>query len=96
MTTVTIIASITAHDDKIALVKAELLKLIDLTRAEEGCLQYDLHQDNKNPAHFAFYENWTSLEMLNKHLASKHLTDFKTAVNGAIAELTVSEMTKIA
>ncbi len=30
------------------LVKNELLKLIELTRAEEGCINYDLHQDNEN------------------------------------------------
>ncbi|MEM9449380.1 MAG: antibiotic biosynthesis monooxygenase, partial [Cyanobacteria bacterium P01_E01_bin.6] len=23
-----------------------------------GCIQYDLHEDNENPAHFVFYENW--------------------------------------
>ena len=39
------------------------LKLIDITRAEEGCINYDLHQDNENPAHFLFYENWKSREL---------------------------------
>ena len=56
MAKLTIVANITAAANKIDLVKAELGKLIDLTRAEEGCLQYDLHQDNENPAHFMFYE----------------------------------------
>ncbi len=55
MAKLTIVANIKAKADKIDLVKAELLKLIDITRAEEGCLQYDLHQDNENPAHFLFY-----------------------------------------
>ncbi|WP_416383486.1 putative quinol monooxygenase [Psychrobacter sp. 28M-43] len=27
------------------------------------CINYDLHQDNKNPAHFIFYENWASREL---------------------------------
>jgi quinol monooxygenase YgiN len=31
---------------------AELLKLIDITRAEEGCINYDLHQDKENPGSF--------------------------------------------
>ena len=52
MPDLTIVANITAHPDKIDLVKAELIKLIDVTRAEEGCINYDLHQDNENPAHF--------------------------------------------
>ena len=61
MTKLTIVANITAKADQIDLVKAELEKLIDITRAEEGCLQYDLHQDNEKPAHFMFYENWASV-----------------------------------
>jgi len=52
MAKLTIVAHVTAKADKIDLVKAELEKLIDITRAEEGCLQYDLNQDNENPAHF--------------------------------------------
>lgn len=57
MTTLTIVANIIAKSNSVELVKAELLKLIDVTRAEEGCINYELHQDNENPAHFVFYEN---------------------------------------
>ena len=58
MAKLTIVANIKTKKDKVELVKAELMKLIDITRAEEGCITYDLHQDNENPAHFLFYENW--------------------------------------
>ena len=51
MANLTIVANIKANADQIDLVKAELLKLIDITRAEEGYINYDLHQDNDNPAH---------------------------------------------
>ena len=54
MAKLTIVANIKTKADKIDLVKAELLKLIDITRTEEGCINYDLHQDNENPAHFMF------------------------------------------
>lgn len=49
MAKLTIVANIIAKADQVELVKAELLKLIDVTRAEEGCINYDLHQDNENP-----------------------------------------------
>jgi quinol monooxygenase YgiN len=45
-------------------------KLIPITRAEEGCIQYDLHQDNEEPAHFLFYENWASRELWQIHMNS--------------------------
>ena len=70
MSHLTIIADIVAKDDAIELVKSELLKLIEPTRQEDGCLGYVLHQNNENPAHFTFYENWQSKEQLLTHLAN--------------------------
>jgi len=34
---------------RIDLVRAELEKLVPITRAEEGCVRYDLHQDDEDP-----------------------------------------------
>ena len=75
--------------------KTELEKLIPVTRAEEGCIHYDLHQGNDDPAHFTFYENWESREMWQAHMRAPHLAAYMEATDGAVAEFTVSEMTKI-
>lgn len=96
MSKLTIIANIKARSDRIDLVKAELEKLIDITRAEAGCLQYDLHQDNENPAHFLFYENWESRELWQAHMGSRHLADYKAATENAVDDTTIREMTHIA
>ncbi|MGR5119141.1 putative quinol monooxygenase [Vibrio astriarenae] len=96
MTKLTIVANIIAKEDKIELVKAELLKLIDVTRAEEGCINYDLHQDNENPAHFMFYENWTSRELWQQHMGNQHLADYMAVTEGAVDEFILNEMTHIA
>ena len=96
MSKLTIVANIKAKSDKTDLVKAELLKLIDVTRAEEGCLQYDLHQDNENPANFLFYENWESREFWQTHMNSQSLKDYMAATEGAVEELTLNEMIQIA
>ena len=93
MTQLTIVANIIANTDKIALVKAELIKLIDVTRAEEGCINYDLHQDNENPAHFMFYENWQTRELWQQHMQNQHLADYLAATEGAVTEFTINEMT---
>jgi quinol monooxygenase YgiN len=95
MSKLTVVANISAKSDKIELVKAELEKLIEITRAEEGCLRYDLHRDNENPAHFMFYETWESRELLRKHLDAQHLKDYMAATEGAVEEFTVNEMTVI-
>lgn len=95
MATLTIVANIKANADNVELVKTELLKLIEVTRAETGCINYDLHQDNENPAHFMFYENWQSRELWQAHMANQHLQDYMKATEGAVAEFTLNEMTQI-
>ena len=95
MPKLTIIANITAKSDKVDLVKSELEKLIPITLNEEGCLDYVLHQDNEDPAHFLFYENWESRELWQNHMDNQHLKDFISATDGAIEELAVNEMAQI-
>lgn len=95
MPKLTIVAHIRANPNKIDLVRSELEKLIPITRAEEGCIQYDLHHDNADPAHFLFYENWESRELWQSHMGNKHLIDYMTATDGAVDEFTLFEMSYI-
>lgn len=95
MANLTIVANIIAHNDKIELVRTELVKLIEITRAEDGCVNYDLHQDNNNPAHFLFFENWQSRELWQKHMENTHLQSYMAATEGAVASFTLNEMTHI-
>lgn len=96
MANLTIVANIKAKAGKIELVKRELEKLIDITRLEAGCIQYDLHQDNEDPTHFMFFENWSSREMWQNHMGAQHLKDYLAATDGAIEEFTLNEMTRVA
>ncbi|UTV87970.1 antibiotic biosynthesis monooxygenase [Cobetia amphilecti] len=93
MTQLTIIANIHAKPDQIEQVKAALLALVPITRAEEGCLGYTLHQNNDNPAHFTFYENWASRELWQQHMQAPHLEEYVAATEGAVSEFTLHEMT---
>lgn len=95
MTKLTIVANIVAKQDKIELVKSELKNLIDTTRAEEGCVNYDLHQDNDNPAHFLFFENWATRDLWRKHMENDHLAAYIAATEGAVESFVVHEMTQI-
>lgn len=91
----TIVAHITARPDKVEFVKAELMKLVDITRCEAGCVQYDLHQDNERPAHFMFFENWDSRELWQRHMAAPHIHKMKAATEGAIEQFALHEMTRV-
>ena len=96
MSKLTIVATIKAKADQVELVQAELLKLIEPTRLEAGCINYDLHQDNENPAHFLYYENWETRELWQDHMNNEPLQRFVAATEGALEELSVHEMTQLA
>lgn len=95
MAHLTVVARIEAKDHCIDMVKAELLKLTAPTRQEAGCIQYDLHQDNENPAAFLVYETWENRELWQEHMESPHLAAFLQATDGAIRAFTVNEMMKL-
>ncbi len=93
MTQLTIVANIHVKADVIELVKSELEKLIPITRSESGCIQYDLHQDNENPAHFMFYENWESRALWQTHMNAPHLAAYMEATDGKVEQFILNEMT---
>ncbi len=95
MSQLTIVANIHAEPDAIDRVRAELEKLIPITRAEQGCIQYDLHQDNEDPAHFMFVESWASRDLWQVHMSAPHLAAYREAVDGALTKFSLFEMTPI-
>ncbi|RCS26752.1 antibiotic biosynthesis monooxygenase [Polaribacter sp. WD7] len=91
----TIVAKILAKPEKRELVKNELLKLIKTTLKEEGCINYDLHQDNENENLFLFYENWESKALWQQHMNNSHLAEYSKATEGAVENFELFEMTPI-
>lgn len=91
----TITAEIIAQPGKRKLVKQSLLGLIPPTLSEEGCLNYDLHQDNENPDRFFFYENWTTRAHWLAHNESQHIAAHKKATEKMIAEVVIHELSPI-
>jgi quinol monooxygenase YgiN len=83
---VTVFALVKAKPGMEETVKQELLALVVPTRTEEGCINYDLHQSLENKGHFRFYENWTSKELLDRHLQSAHVKRFIGKMDQLLAE----------
>ena len=95
MSKVTVVAKVAAKRESLENVRNELLKLIAPTRNEDGCIEYNLHQDNEEPSLFIFYETWESPAALEKHLGSDHFKAYVKAVDGMLAEKAVHKMTRI-
>lgn len=91
----TIVARILAKPENREQVKAELLKLIEPTREEKGCLNYDLHQDLNNENLFLFFENWETRELWQNHMGNQHLADYLKNTDGMVEDFTIHEMAQI-
>jgi len=92
----TVVAKVVAKPEFVAAVKMEVLKLIEPTRKEPGCIEYKLHQDNDDSAVFIFYETWESLACLEQHMTTAHFINYVNVVANMIAEKVVHKMTRIA
>ncbi|MDF2153007.1 putative quinol monooxygenase [Vibrio sp. CAU 1672] len=71
-----LVAEIKAYPDCVEQVQNLLTGLLEPTRRESGCCQYELYQDEKIPGLFMFQESWASQEALDKHLSSSHIQAF--------------------
>ena len=93
MSKLTVIAIITAKPGCEDKVKAGLQGLVAPTLEEQGCLNYDLHVDNENPAIFAFHENWESEADLDRHLESEHIEAFQKQGEAIIENVQMHRLT---
>lgn len=70
LTIVAIFEANPGREDELA---TALQALVAPTRAEAGCLNYDLHRDLEQSGRFLFYENWETRSHWEDHMASAHL-----------------------
>jgi len=83
---VTVIARIKAKTGEVQRVEEELLKLLAPTRAENGCINFDMHQGAADHAQFLFHENWTSETALKAHFETPHIKNWLRQAEGLLAE----------
>lgn len=77
MPTIRVVAHLTSKPESVVETREALEGFVEPTRAEAGCIRYELMQNNDDPTDFTFVEEWESDETLDAHLASPHITSFK-------------------
>ena len=80
-----VIAHIRAKPGQESRVRKILQGLLAPTRAEAGCINYDLHQSHPDPALFVFYENWASEAQLDAHSKSPHIQSLREVAGEFLA-----------
>jgi quinol monooxygenase YgiN len=74
-TTLRVIARFRAQPGREADLKQVLIGLIEPTREEPGCIDYELLENLEDPREFAFVEEWQSESALEAHFATDHIAD---------------------
>ena len=70
-----------------------LMDLVEPTRAEPGCMIYELHRNPQDAGRFMFYERFVNQEALDFHTSTPHLARFR-ALRGEALESQVIEKWK--
>ena len=83
---VTVLARFKAKKGLEEKAKQAILACVAPTRAEAGCINYDLHQSSDDPASLMLYENWISKEALDEHLEMPYLVKLKGQASELFAE----------
>jgi len=73
---VILIAILTCKKDALSTLQMELKKLATASKAEEGCLQYDLNTCKEIENQFVITELWKDEAALNKHKETPHYKYF--------------------
>ena len=96
MSTLTLVAKVTAKTGKEAELEEALRALIAPTRDEEGCLRYDLHLSDEVAGIFVFLEDWQTRELWERHMVSPHIESFKVRSEELVADWQLDQFTRIA
>ncbi|MGY8871477.1 MAG: putative quinol monooxygenase [Pseudomonadales bacterium] len=87
MSKINVIATLHVTNHAKASVKNQMKKLVELSRAEPGCLRYDFYQVDKDGVagmkntggDFVVIESWKNTNALISHAESNHFSSFVTA-----------------
>lgn len=80
-----VVAHLISKPDTIDQTREILLGLIEPTRVENGCIAYELFQNNVDATDSTFVEEWTNDAALEAHLESQHLLDAKTKLGDLLS-----------
>ncbi|MGA5654019.1 putative quinol monooxygenase [Rahnella contaminans] len=87
-----VVATIVAKPEFKKQVTEALLDVIEPSRQEVGCLQYELHGDLDKEGTFVFYERWASEDALKQHNKTEHFQHFAKSLEGKLEELTIRRL----
>jgi quinol monooxygenase YgiN len=83
---IVLIARLKVKKDSVEKAKQAALAIVEDSRAEEGCLNYDFHQAIDDETVFIWHETWKNKAAIDAHGASKHFRNFSAEIKSLIDE----------
>jgi quinol monooxygenase YgiN len=82
--------------DQVEAVLAGAKKAVPASRAEKGCMAYDVQQNLEDPAEFFVLETWRDAKALQFHAGTDHFAEFIKVIGAAVEEAPQMRITKSA
>ena len=92
---VRIVAQATAKPGQADALRAALLAMIAPSRAEAGCILYELHEELDKPGAFTFVERWRDAAAFAFHCGTPHFKQFGPSIAGLIVAPPVIAQLKV-
>ena len=83
---IVLIARLKVKSDTIEEAKQAALEIVEPSRAEAGCLNYDFHQAIDDPSVFIWHETWANSAAIEEHGKSTHFVKFSEAIKNITEE----------
>jgi quinol monooxygenase YgiN len=59
--------------------RGEMEKVVEATRREDGCINYDFAIDISDPTRLIVFERWRDQDALDAHIKSAHIAAWRAA-----------------
>jgi quinol monooxygenase YgiN len=82
----TVVARLRAKPGQETQLRLQLQHLVMPTRAEAGCVMYELNESKSELGHFLFYEVWKSDADLEEHFQTSHMKAIGKVLPDLLAE----------
>lgn len=92
---IVLVARLKVKDDAIEEAKRAALGIVADSRAEEGCVNYDIHQAIDDPTVFIWHETWKHKAAIDEHFEKDFFKMFFAKVGNLAAEPPQITLTKM-
>ena len=92
---IVLVARLKVKKEMVEEAKKVALSLVEVSREEAGCVNYDLHQAIDDETVFVWHETWANKTALDEHFAKPYFVEFFAKVEEVVAEPPQITLTKM-